>query len=106
MDRQVVDYVLEDGTRVGFEIEPPPGFHPAGRLGETIGKVREAVGPAVRAAQEVLSEVRAASSPDELQVKFGVKVSGETKWLIATGKGEANFEVTLIYKNQQPVSRP
>ncbi|MFI7099657.1 CU044_2847 family protein [Streptomyces sp. NPDC050161] len=105
MDRQVVAYALDDGTHVGFEIEPPPGFQPAGRLGERAGEVRAAVAPAVRAAQEVLSQVRAAGRPDEVQVKFGVKVSGGTTWLIAAANSEVAFEITLTWKSEEPTAR-
>lgn len=42
----VVNYALDDGTVVRFEIEPGPGFRPAGP-DEVVGRVREAVTPAV-----------------------------------------------------------
>src|SRR5580692_8701478 len=70
---EVVTYQVDASTTVSFEIEPPPGFRQAG-AGEIVGKVRDAVGPAVEAAKVVLDKVKEAC-PDEVEVKFGIKVS-------------------------------
>jgi hypothetical protein len=92
---QVVTYRVDDATTVRFEIEPPEGFHPAGP-GEVLGRVREAVGPAVDAAKAVLEKVKEVR-PDEVELKFGIKVSGGANWLVARAAGEGNFEVTLTW---------
>ncbi|MGW5156248.1 CU044_2847 family protein [Nonomuraea wenchangensis] len=90
---EVVTYSVDDGTTVSFEIDPVPGFTPAGP-GEIAGKVQEKLEPAIKAAQAVLERVRAAS-PDEVQVKFGIKVTGKMDWLVAKAAAEGNFEVTM-----------
>jgi hypothetical protein len=95
MTSQVVTYWVDDTTTVRFEIEPSEGFRPAGP-NEILGRVQEAVGPAVDAAKAVLEKVKQAR-PDEIELKFGVKVSGGTNWLIAKSSGEGNFEVTLTW---------
>lgn len=95
---EVVTYSLEDGTQVQFEIEPAPGFRPAGP-GEIVGKIRETLGPAVKAAQAVLERVRECG-PEEVQVKFGVKVTGTANWLVAKAATEGNFEITLTWRPQ------
>jgi hypothetical protein len=92
----VVRYQLDEQTTVGFEIEPPPGFRQAG-ADELVGDLRKALGPVVEGARAVLDKVRE-SGPDEVQVKFGIKVSGTMSWLIAKAATEANFEVTLTWK--------
>jgi hypothetical protein len=92
----VVQYAVDENTTVGFEIEPPPGFHPAG-AGDLVGELRAAVAPAVEGAKAVLEKVREAG-PDEVEVKFGIKVSGTMNWLIAKAATEGNFEVTLTWK--------
>ena len=99
MSTQVVTYALDDSTSVSFEIEPTGGFRPAG-AGEVIGRVRDAVGPAVDAAKVVLDKVKEAR-PDEVKVTFGIKVSGGTQWLIASSAGEASFEITLTWSRDQ-----
>jgi hypothetical protein len=93
---QVVAYQLDDSTLVRFEIEPPPGFQPAS--GTTVaGKVKEAVAPAIETAQLVLDKARALA-PEEIEVKFGLKVSGRLDWIVAKAASEGNFEITLTWK--------
>jgi hypothetical protein len=92
---QVATYQLDDSTTVSFEIEPTEGFRPAGP-GQIAGKVREAVAPAVEAAKEVLDRVKELA-PDEVEVTFGIKVSGGAQWLVAKATGEASFEITLTW---------
>ena len=96
MASQIVTYAVDESTVVSFEVEPPPGFRPAGAE-EIAGRVREAIGPAVAAARVVLERVREAG-PDEVALTFGIKVSGTANWLVARAASEANFEVTLTWK--------
>jgi hypothetical protein len=97
MTSQVVTYRVDDATTVKFEIEPSEGFHPAGPE-EVLGKVRDAVGPVVEAAKTVLDKVREAR-PHDVELKFGIKVSGGANWLVARAVGEGNFEVTLTWSS-------
>src|SRR5215475_1798636 len=78
-----------------FEVEPTEGFRPAG-AGQVAGRVRNAVGPAVDAAKAVLDKVKEVR-PDEVEVRFGVKVSGGADWLVAKSAGEASFEIKLTW---------
>jgi hypothetical protein len=101
MASQVVTYSVDDDITAKFEIEPVEGFEPAG-VGEIAGRVKEAIGPAVEAARAVLDQARSLS-PDGVEVKFGVKVTGQANWLVAKAATEGNFEVTLSW---QPRSLP
>jgi hypothetical protein len=92
---QVVRYRVDESTVVGFEIEPGSGWHPAGAK-EVAGRVREAVEPAVEAAKVVLEKVKDAK-PDAVEVKFGIKVTGEANWIVARAATEGSFEVTLTW---------
>jgi hypothetical protein len=96
---QVATYQLDDSTTVTFEIDPAEGFRPAGP-GQIAGHVREAVAPAIEAAKEVLDKVKELA-PDEVEVTFGIKVSGGAQWLIARATGEASFEITLTWSPKQ-----
>jgi hypothetical protein len=98
MTTAVVSYQLEDGTAVQFEVEPSHGFRPAGP-DELVGRLREAVGPAVDGARAVLEKAKEAA-PDEVQLRFGVKVSGTTNWLVAKCASEGNFEVTMTWTSK------
>jgi hypothetical protein len=92
----VVSYELDDDTVVRFEIEPTDGWHDVG-ADRVLGQITEAVAPAVNGARVVLEKAREAT-PDEIVVKFGIKVSGTTTWLVAKAATEGNFEVTLTWK--------
>lgn len=93
----VLGYTLDDGSVVRIECEPGPGFRPVGP-DEIVGKLRDAIGPAVEGAKVVLDRVRDAR-PEEVEVKFGIKVSGTMNWVIAKAATEANFEITLTWKS-------
>jgi hypothetical protein len=95
MSSQIVTYQVDSSTTVKFEIDPPEGFRPAGP-NEIIGRVREAVGPAVEAAKAVLDKVKEAR-PDTVELKFGIKVSGAANWFVAKAATEGNFDVTLTW---------
>jgi Trypsin-co-occurring domain 1 len=92
---QVVRYQLDDSTVVGFEMEPGQGFYQAGTK-EFVGQVRKAVEPAVEAAKTVLEKVKEIK-PDGVEVKFGIKVTGETNWIVAKAATEGSFEITLTW---------
>jgi len=93
---QIVTYRVDDETTVEIEIEPVAGYVPAG-VGDVAGHVASAAEPAVRAAQAVLEQVKRLS-PDDVEVRFGLKVSGTASWLLARAGTEANFEVTLGWR--------
>jgi hypothetical protein len=94
---QVVKYRVGESTVVEFEIAPAPGYQPAG-VEQVVGKVRDAVGPAVDAARDLLDKLKEAR-PDEVQVTFGIKVSGKATWLVAQAAADGNFSVTLTWRS-------
>jgi hypothetical protein len=92
---QIVSYNVDASTIVRFEIDPIDGFRPAGPE-QVLGRIQEAVGPAVEAAKAVLDRVKE-TRPDHVELKFGIKVSGGASWLVSKVAGEGNFEVTLVW---------
>jgi len=98
MSDDVARYTLDDGTVVVFEVDPASGYRPASP-GDVVSQVRAAVAPALEAAQVVIEKARDAS-PDEVEVKFGLKVSGEANWWVAKAATEGNFEITLRWTDQ------
>jgi hypothetical protein len=89
---------------VGFEVDPGSGWHQAGAK-EVAGWVREAVEPAIEAAKVVLEKVKDAK-PDEVGVKFGIKVTGEANWIVARAATEGSFEVTLTWSPAEGQAAP
>ena len=92
----VVGYCLDDDTVVRFEVEPMEDWRNVG-ADEVIASIKDAVAPAVAGARAVLDKVRE-SAPAEVEVKFGIKVSGTANWLVAKAATEGNFEVTLTWR--------
>jgi len=97
MPSQVVTYAVDDETVVRFEVEPTAGFTPAG-ADQILGRIQEAIEPAVDAARVVLEKVRK-MAPDEVEVKFALKASGTANWLVAKAAAEGNFEITLKWQH-------
>ncbi|MFK3980823.1 CU044_2847 family protein [Micromonospora sp. NPDC050397] len=93
MQSEVIRYQVDDDTVVLVEVEPLAGFRPAG-VGDVAGRVRESAAPAIAAAKELLEQVKAVS-PDDVEVKFGIKATGTASWVVAKATTEGNFEVTL-----------
>jgi hypothetical protein len=93
---EIVRYRVDDKTVAQFEIDPVPGFHQAG-AGSVAGRVRESADAAIEAARVLLDRVKEIA-PDEVQVKFGVKVTGTVDWIIARSSTEGNFEITLTWQ--------
>lgn len=100
MATSVVSYALDEGTTVRFEIQPTADFRPAGP-DEIAGRIRDAVAPVIAAAQTVLKTAREVA-PDEVKLKFGIKVSGAANWLVAKAATEGNFEVEMTWKPAPP----
>ncbi|MEV0562794.1 CU044_2847 family protein [Dactylosporangium sp. NPDC050588] len=96
---EIVRYQADDGTVVGFEIDPPEGFSPASTHA-VLGRVRDAAVPAIEAAKAVLERAKELS-PDGIEVKFGIKVTGAADWLIAKSSAEGSFEVTLKWDRSE-----
>jgi hypothetical protein len=94
---EVVAYTMADGTEMRFEIDPLPGFRPSG-AGQVVGTLREAARPVIDGAAELLDQIKALR-PDEVAVKFGIKVSGTANWLVAKAAAEGAFEVTLTWRH-------
>lgn len=103
MDSQIASYITDSGQTVLFEISPLAGYTPASG-DDLVAHVRDALGPAMAAAQTVVDGVRRVR-PDHVEVKFGVKVTGTVNWIIAKAATEGNFEITLSWNGNDPAGR-
>lgn len=96
MPPKIVTYALDNSTKVRFEIDPPAGFQDAG-TDKVIGKVQDALSPAIDTAKLVLDRLKEVK-PGEVTVTFGLKVSGKLDWFIARAGTEGNFQITLTWQ--------
>ena len=104
VETQIVTYMLDDGTKVEFEVERARGVAEVSTE-DLAGRVREAIGPIVGAARLLLDGLKAVS-PDELELTFGVKATGKVNWVVAKAETEGNFGVKLVWKKPSETSSP
>jgi hypothetical protein len=108
----LVEFPLQEGGTVLVEVAAPaPSLDDrevtrglgasavATRATETFEAAFDRVRPAAEAVVEGFR--RLASSPDEIDVEFGIRLSAEAGAIVAQVAGEANFTVTLRWKRQQ-----
>jgi hypothetical protein len=67
-------------------------------VGHKAVKTFEAAWNTVEPVIQSLAKSIAACGPTETQIKFGIKIGADFDAIIASAKGEANFEVTLSWK--------
>jgi hypothetical protein len=89
------------------EVAPPPGVRKAGLLGKDKGvavaserfdvAIRRVIGQNVRALTDAMEDL--AERPDEVELKFGLKATGELGNIAIAKVGvESTFEVRLAWK--------
>ena len=106
MGKQLVTYILDDGSEIVVEVDvPQAGMMPAtrGGVGEkgrrSFEKALESLRPA---AQAVLAKLRSLTEPpDEVTVEFGLKLGAEAGAILAASSMEANYKVTLTWKRKE-----
>ena len=102
-----VKYQLDDGSEVFFESAEaslvsqrggPADVVDAGKLGDRLSHIAVA-------AEEVSKGLRERLAPEEIELEFGVKISGEVGWwFFARASGEAAINVTLTWR--KPTEAP
>jgi hypothetical protein len=101
MEKRVEAISLENGQKVLVEVYETEGEVERVGVGDKAAKTFEAAWDTVQPAVQALAKRIAQAGPTETQIKFGIKISADLNAIIASSKGEANFEVTLSWKPQQ-----
>jgi hypothetical protein len=101
----IVDFRLEDGGTMHVEVDEQVsgGVVRSARPGQVVGQagqsLEEALDKAMPAAQALITKLRGLGSrPDEIEVVFGLKLSGELGAVLAKTGVEGNFSVKLTWK--------
>ena len=109
MVAEFVRFTLDDGSKVLFESaegelvalhDGAPDIREGGRLTERLRAVAQA-------AEEIAGSLRAGLAPDEVNLEFGLKISGELNWwFFAKSQSEGTIKVTLTWAgtSQPPAS--
>lgn len=96
-----VRYELDDGSEVFFETAEGSLVSPRGGSADVVdaGRLGDRLRPIAAAACEVSRSLREHLAPEEIELIFGVKVSGEVSWwFFARANGEASINVRLTWR--------
>ncbi len=104
--KRIVEFPLESGGSIFVEVDEPASTDD--RIGirddivekahQTFESALDKVKPI---ANSIITKVRSLNQPaDEVEVKFGIKISTEVGAIIASGSGEVNYEITLKWKRE------
>lgn len=96
-----VKYELEDGSEVFFESAEASLVSYRGGSADVVdaGKLGDRLRPIAVAADEVSKGLRERLAPEQIELDFGVKVSGEVNWwFFAKANGEASMNVKLVWR--------
>jgi hypothetical protein len=104
--RRLLEFSLEDGGSIIVEVEDlqrESGLAPAARSNEVVTKVSQTFEAAIErlkpAAGAIIAKVRSLNDPpNEIEVEFGLKLSAEAGAVLAVASTEANYKVTLKWK--------
>lgn len=99
----VVTFGLDGDEVINVEVVEPRGdeYQKISRAaaGQAPGKFSEAIRRIRPAAEEMIDQLKdLAQQPDEVEIEFGIKLSGKVGALIAATSSEANFNVRLNWK--------
>jgi hypothetical protein len=110
-ERALAQFQLDDGSTVLFEIpEPDTGSALAEvsrDMGERVYEAKQTLDQALSQVQPVanlvLSRLKTGltTPADEVQVKFGLKLSANSSVIFSSVGGDLNFEVTLKWTKPQ-----
>jgi hypothetical protein len=100
---EIVELALEDGQTVKVEVDPRSGIVPSARPGEVVARASESFQSALERLTPMSEDIVArfrnlAVRPAEIGIEFGIKLTAEAGVVIAHTSGEANFKVTLQWR--------
>jgi hypothetical protein len=109
-DKEIVQFALEDGTTFLVEVEEAESGGAVERVaikpGHLVVQAQQTFEQAIDAVKPVASTLvtrlaKGLTTPaDEVEVKFGLKLTSEMGAIFASVGGEVNFEVTLKWKGE------
>jgi hypothetical protein len=100
--KRIVEFPIEDGDSILVEVDQPSddriglGDDIVEKAQKTFESALDTIKPV---ASTIINKVRSLNEPaSEVEVKFGIKMTAELGAVIASGKGEVNYEITLKWK--------
>lgn len=111
-EKQLAQFELQDGTTFLMEVDEPESSVGIERVARPSGQMvlkaqqrfEDALEQVKPVASAVISKLKELNTPaDEVEVKFGLKMTVDAGAVFASVGGEVNYEVTLKWK--QPPSK-
>jgi len=107
-DKQLAEFALEDGTKFLVEIDEPEratierAALPSGEMVLKAQQTFEAALDQIKpVASVILSKMKQLNTPaNEVEVKFGLKLTVDAGAVFASVGGEVNYEITLKWKQE------
>jgi hypothetical protein len=110
MDKEIAQFLLEDGTKFLVEVEEPEGVvveRVAVNTGQMVLQAKrtfeEAIDMVTPVASVLVSKLKQGMThpANEVEVKFGLKLTAEAGAIFTSISGDVNFEVTLKWKEEK-----
>ena len=103
MTFHVIEVPLDDGESVRVEVDAPGGIAQAARPGEVATRAAESFQAALERFEPVTEAIikrfqNLTERPAEVGVEFGIKLNADAGVVIAHTSGEANFKVTVQWR--------
>ena len=104
--KRIVEFPLESGDSILIEVDEPAPSDARIGLGNKVVKTAQqtfesALEKVKPVANAILTKVRSLDEPaDEVEVKFGIKMSAELGAVVTSGTAEVNYEITLKWKRE------
>ena len=107
-DKRLAEFALEDGTTFLVEVDEPESAsveRVAAPSGQMILKAQQTLEAALEqvkpVASVVLAKLKQLDSPaNEVEVKFGIKLTVDAGAVFASVGSEVNYEITLKWKQE------
>lgn len=102
--KKLVTYPLEGGGAISVEVDDEPtvarrGLNPTDvteKASSTFESTLASVKPAVIAIASTFRNL--VDAPEEVEVEFGIKFSGQAGAIIASAETEAHFQMRMVWK--------
>lgn len=103
---EVMRIPLDGGGSVLVEAEPVPGLERAGRAGDMLRDATQSLEQALLQVRDAASAavtqfVEMRQRPDEVELKFGIKLDAQAGAVIARTGLQGHFEVKLKWRNTE-----
>ena len=112
--KHFVEFKMEDGSTIIVEVDEPEtggttraSRHPGEIAEEAKETFEQALSKIRPATEKVITTLRGlAHKPDEIEMEFGFSLNAAAGIVIASASTQANYKVTLRWKQEDQKSNP